>query len=75
MLVVIEGVDGSGKQTQSQMLYDRLSEKMEVKRLAFPNYESDTSTLVKMYLGGKFFLCGRPYRKFFEGMEGRLRSR
>ncbi len=54
MLVVIEGVDGSGKQTQSQMLYDRLSEKFEVKRLAFPNYESDTSTLVKMYLGGQF---------------------
>ena len=54
MLVVIEGVDGSGKQTQSQMLYDRLSEKFEVKRLAFPNYESDTSTLVKMYLGGDF---------------------
>ena len=54
MLVVIEGVDGSGKQTQSQMLFDRLSEKFEVKRLAFPNYESDTSTLVKMYLGGQF---------------------
>ncbi len=54
MLVVIEGVDGSGKQTQSQMLYERLSEKFDVKRLAFPNYESDTSTLVKMYLGGDF---------------------
>lgn len=54
MLVVIEGVDGSGKQTQSQMLYDRLSEKFEVRRLAFPNYDSDTSTLVKMYLGGDF---------------------
>ena len=54
MLVVIEGVDGSGKQTQSTMLFERLSEKFEVKRLAFPNYESDTSTLVKMYLGGKF---------------------
>lgn len=54
MLVVIEGVDGSGKQTQSQMLFERLSEKFKVKRLAFPNYESDTSTLVKMYLGGQF---------------------
>lgn len=54
MLVVIEGVDGSGKQTQSQMLYERLSEKFDIKRLAFPNYESDTSTLVKMYLGGEF---------------------
>ena len=54
MLVVIEGVDGSGKQTQSQMLFDRLSENFEVCRLAFPNYESQTSTLVKMYLGGDF---------------------
>ncbi len=54
MLVVIEGVDGSGKQTQSQMLFDRLSENFEVRRLAFPNYESQTSTLVKMYLGGDF---------------------
>ncbi len=54
MLVVIEGVDGSGKQTQSQMLYDRLSEKFEIRRLTFPCYESDTSALVKMYLGGEF---------------------
>ena len=54
MLVVIEGVDGSGKQTQSQMLYDRLCEKFDVRRLTFPCYESDTSALVKMYLGGEF---------------------
>lgn len=54
MLVVIEGVDGSGKQTQSQMLFDRLSENFKIKKLAFPNYDSDTSTLVKMYLGGQF---------------------
>ena len=47
MLVVIEGVDGSGKQTQSQMLYDRLSEKFEIRRLTFPitpekRYDSGT---------------------------------
>ena len=54
MLVVIEGVDGSGKQTQAQMLYDRLSENYTIRRLTFPNYESDTSALVKMYLGGEF---------------------
>ncbi len=54
MLVVIEGVDGSGKQTQSQMLFDRLSEKFVVRKLAFPNYDSETSALVKMYLGGQF---------------------
>lgn len=54
MLVVIEGVDGSGKQTQTKLLYDRLSENMRVRKLTFPDYESDTSTLVKMYLGGEF---------------------
>ena len=54
MLAVIEGVDGSGKQTQSQLLYEKLKDKFEVLRLTFPNYESDTSALVKMYLGGEF---------------------
>lgn len=54
MLAVIEGVDGSGKQTQSELLYKRLSEKMNVRKLSFPNYESDTSSLVKMYLAGRF---------------------
>lgn len=54
MLVVIEGVDGSGKQTQAQLLYERISANNRVRRLTFPNYESDTSALVKMYLGGQF---------------------
>lgn len=54
MLVVIEGVDGSGKQTQSQMLAKKLESSFNVRRLTFPNYESETSSLVKMYLGGKF---------------------
>lgn len=54
MLVVIEGVDGSGKQTQSEMLAEKLKDKFNVLRLTFPDYESDTSALVKMYLGGEF---------------------
>ena len=54
MLVVIEGVDGSGKQTQTQLLYDRLKDNFKIRRLTFPDYNSDTSALVKMYLGGEF---------------------
>jgi len=54
-LIVIEGLDGSGKATQSQSLYQALSDKgIPVKKISFPNYESDSSALVKMYLSGAF---------------------
>ena len=54
MLIVIEGIDGSGKQTQAEMLISRLEKDNKVRKIAFPDYDSDTSALVKMYLGGKF---------------------
>src|SRR5699024_1032080 len=54
-LFVIEGTDGSGKQTQFQKLQERLEqEKVEYKTIAFPNYDSPSSSLVKMYLSGEF---------------------
>ena len=50
-LIVIEGSDGSGKATQTRKLYDRLSDlEGKVKRLSFPNYESESSALIRMYL-------------------------
>lgn len=55
MLFAIEGVDGSGKETQTGLLYDRLvREKKNPVRLSFPNYESKSSYAVKMYLDGAF---------------------
>lgn len=55
MLIVFEGVDGSGKQTHSQMICERLEkEGKRVKRINFPDYKSDSSALVKMYLAGSF---------------------
>ncbi len=55
-IIVIEGTDGSGKQTQSIKLYERLkTEGYNVVRQSFPNYESNSSAPVKMYLGGE--LC------------------
>lgn len=54
-LIVIEGLDGSGKATQAQRLFDELKNKGEnVMKVSFPDYDSDSSALVKMYLGGKF---------------------
>ena len=54
-LIVLEGLDGRGKATQAQMLCDTLlSEGFPVRRISFPNYQSDSSALVKMYLAGAF---------------------
>ena len=54
-LIVIEGSDGSGKATQSELLYKRLlNEGKDVRLVSFPNYNSESSALVKMYLEGEF---------------------
>lgn len=54
-LIVIEGTDASGKQTQSELLYEFYQkENTNVIRLCFPDYESPSSALVKMYLNGDF---------------------
>ena len=54
-LIVIEGLDGSGKATQAKRLVEALKERGEkVRMVSFPNYDSDSSALVKMYLAGEF---------------------
>lgn len=54
-LFVIDGTDGSGKQTQFEKLEERLTkEGIEYKVVSFPNYNSVSSSLVKMYLSGEF---------------------
>ena len=54
-IIVIEGTDGCGKQTQSKALYQRLERLgLNVKIQSFPNYDSPSAAPVKMYLGGEF---------------------
>lgn len=54
-LFVIDGTDGSGKQTQFEKLQKRLlKDGIEYKTVSFPNYDSPSSSLVKMYLSGEF---------------------
>lgn len=54
-LVVLEGLDGSGKSTQFERLDAYLSEKsIPHKAITFPDYDQPSSALVKMYLSGEF---------------------
>ena len=54
-LIVIEAGDGSGKATQTKKLFERLnSQGLSVKKISFPDYQSPSSALVKMYLNGDF---------------------
>lgn len=52
-LIVIEGLDGSGKSTQIECLKNRLNGK-NVHQIKLPDYDSESSALVKMYLRGDF---------------------
>jgi len=55
MLIVLEGVDSSGKATHTEGVYNRLlKEGKRVQKISFPDYESPSSALVKMYLDGSF---------------------
>lgn len=54
-IIVIEGLDGSGKATQAKILTDALAAKgVPVRKLEFPDYKSPASAPVRMYLGGEF---------------------
>ena len=54
-LIVLEGLDGSGKATQAKLLAANLqAEGKQVREITFPDYASDSSALVKMYLAGQF---------------------
>lgn len=54
-MIVIEACDGSGKETQTGRLFERLKDEgYNIKKIKFPDYDDDSSALVKMYLNGEF---------------------
>ena len=55
-LIVIEAGDGSGKATQTRKLFERLTNATDrpVHKISFPDYQSESSALIKMYLHGDF---------------------
>ena len=53
-LIIIEGLDGSGKSTQIELLRARAERTgKQIRQIKFPNYEEDSSALVRAYLSGE----------------------
>ena len=56
-LIVLEGIDGSGKSAQYRRLCARMEkDKIAYNHIVFPRYEKDSSALIRLYLGGAFGL-------------------
>ena len=54
-LISMEGLDGSGKATQTELLCSELSRRgVLLRRVSFPDYAEPSSALAKMYLDGEF---------------------
>lgn len=54
-LIVIEGLDGSGKSTQEELLKERLAKSgLKINFIKLPNYDDPACELVKEYLSGRF---------------------
>ena len=54
-LIVIEGTDGSGKSTQFRKLWEHLqADGVPFQHIVFPQYQEESSALIRMYLGGQF---------------------
>ena len=54
-LIVVEGLDGSGKSTQAPLLAQTLEKRgIACRSISFPDYDDPSSTLVRMYLAGEF---------------------
>ena len=55
MFIVLEGLDGCGKTTQTELVCKRLeADGVDYKKIKLPDYESDSSILVRKYLNGDF---------------------
>ena len=55
LFISIDGVDGSGKQTQTKILAEKLVDfGYEVKTISFPQYSKKSAGMVEEYLNGKY---------------------
>lgn len=54
-LIVFEGTDGSGKSTQFALAQQALKARgLAFRTFSYPQYQEESSALVRMYLGGQF---------------------
>lgn len=54
-LIVIEGIDGSGKSAHYRRICEHLErDGITYNHIVFPRYDKESSALIRMYLGGEF---------------------
>jgi dTMP kinase len=54
-LIVLEGIDGSGKSAQYRRLCARMEQdKIAYNHIVFPRYDKESSALIRLYLAGEF---------------------
>jgi len=54
-LIVLEGIDGSGKSSQYRRICERMeNDGIDYNHIVFPRYDKDSSALIRMYLKGEF---------------------
>ena len=54
-LIVLEGIDGSGKSAQYRRLCARMEKDgIEYTHIVFPRYNKESSALIRLYMGGAF---------------------
>ena len=57
-LIVVEGTDCSGKETQTNLLIEKLrNDNIKVKKYSFPNYNSTTGKIIGGPYLGKDYIC------------------
>lgn len=57
-LIVIEGTDCSGKETQSNLLIEKLkNDNVRIEKFSFPNYNSPTGKIIGGPYLGKSYIC------------------
>lgn len=61
-IIVIDGMDGTGKNTQAKLLFENFKKYTDkVCLFSFPNYDSDSSYFVKKLLNGEFNDIKNPF--------------
>lgn len=74
-IVLIEGTDCSGKETQSNLLMDKLKkEGYSVEKIAFPDYESPTGKIIGGPYLGKSYICNSWFKEGAINVDGKVAS-